>query len=365
MTDSTVKRVQMFLLAVVGGAEKMSLKIAEILREDAWDIEYVVIKEHPTDNIEQIQRLIGASGSVRIIEPHSQYDYLCQLRSCLKDSDASIVFCSAMHLNLRLLLLSFSLRGKRYIVRNENYLFTVSSFRRRVIGVLYRRASAVISQTEEMTTELIDAGVPSNRIITLHNYVEKELIRLKSEEFSAYGPDRNDVKFVAVGRVCPQKGFDILLQAFDIVIKQVPDAHLHIVGDTSYENGRTYTELCEMCNEMGITDAVTFHGFRSNPYPFIKQADVYVLSSRYEGLPNVLLEANALSVPIAAVKCIPIISRMVVDGKNGYLAQSDNPVSLADAMLKAIQLRDPEVVFRAAEKEDFQCIFDKVLNGRK
>ena len=86
-------------------------------------------------------------------------------------------------------------------------------------------------------------------------------------------------------------------------------------------------------------------------------SDCFVLPSRLEGLPNVLLEAMYLKRPVVASVCIPVIDRMVEEGYNGYKVKPEQPVAMAEAMEKALSLKDFELTFRTAEKEDFINLF--------
>ena len=83
-----------------------------------------------------------------------------------------------------------------------------------------------------------------------------------------------------------------------------------------------------------------------------------MLSSRNEGLPNVLIESLYLGTPVAATKCIPVIERIVRDGQDGFLAETENVESLANAMLKASSLGRVESCYQAAGLDEFQRLFE-------
>ena len=90
---------------------------------------------------------------------------------------------------------------------------------------------------------------------------------------------------------------------------------------------------------LGISEFVKFVGFQANPYKYLKYADVFVLSSIYEGLPNVMLEAMYLGKPVAVTACIPYISQVVRPGVNGYLAPVGDSNALAKAMTEAKDIK--------------------------
>src|SRR5205085_10417384 len=122
---------------------------------------------------------------------------------------------------------------------------------------------------------------------------------------------------------------DILLPAFARVVASAPAAHLTIVG-----TGPDDAALRQQAVTLGIADKVTFRGFVQNPYPLMRAADLYVLSSRYEGFPNVALEALACGTPVVAAAC-PGVAELVVPGVNGWLAPPDDAAGLARALALA------------------------------
>jgi len=102
-----------------------------------------------------------------------------------------------------------------------------------------------------------------------------------------------DIRLLAVGRLTWQKGFDLLIEA--VALCKDLSISLTVLGD-----GPLRSELVRLAEQCGVSDRVSFLGFQGNPYPFFRQADVFVLSSRVEGLPNVVLESLACGVPVIA-----------------------------------------------------------------
>ena len=92
----------------------------------------------------------------------------------------------------------------------------------------------------------------------------------------------------------------------------------------------------------------------------MKNADCFVLSSRNEGLPNVMIEALYLGTPVAAMKCVPVIERIVEEGKNGFLAAKGNVAELADAMLNAYKLGRITSTYAPHTEEFFCQIFENL-----
>ena len=93
------------------------------------------------------------------------------------------------------------------------------------------------------------------------------------------------------------KGLWHLVKAFCLLHREIPRARLVIIGAGEYRGEK------RLCEELGISDAVTFTGLKKNPFPYVSAADLYVLSSNHEGFPNALLEAMALGKPVIAADC--------------------------------------------------------------
>jgi glycosyltransferase involved in cell wall biosynthesis len=115
--------------------------------------------------------------------------------------------------------------------------------------------------------------------------------------------------------------------------------------------------ITEKAKKNNIEGKVHCVGYQKNPYPYIKYADCFVLSSRWEGLPNVLIEALHLGTPVAAFRCIPIIERIIDNRGNGFTAEKENVTSLAQAMSKSVDLGRIHSSYKSSQIEDFTKLF--------
>jgi len=224
----------------------------------------------------------------------------------------------------------------------------------------YKMASLIISQTKGMKNEISKYHfVHPRKITVVQNPVNKKLITSKLEGVTSPFSSE-DINIVAAGRLTRQKGFDTLITAFSIVNKTDSKFKLYILG--GFE-GEQSAELQSLVFELGLTDTVIFLGFKSNPYQYFKYADSYVLSSRWEGLPNTVLECLYIGTPVISTNCIPAMSELISDGVNGFIVDVDNVTQLADAVLKCKSIVD----FKNNEslKEvDINKVFIQVL-GKK
>lgn len=137
---------------------------------------------------------------------------------------------------------------------------------------------------------------------------------------------------LAVGRLSPAKAYDHLLRAFAEVSRRAPGTGLVIVGQ-----GPLQEELAKQAADLGIGDAVHLPGFRENPLPYMVRCDVFVLSSRREGLPNVLIEAGALGVPVVSTDCPTGPREIIGDKPNARLVPVDDLPAMVDAILVALE----------------------------
>ncbi|MGL6099834.1 MAG: glycosyltransferase [Fusobacteriaceae bacterium] len=166
-----------------------------------------------------------------------------------------------------------------------------------------------------------------NKTRVIYNPIPKEDIRVKSMEEII---NNKKVTLVTVGRLTQQKGYDILLKAHKKLIDEGLDYNLQILGEGGLE-----VEFKSYIEENNLTNNTEMLGFKRNPYPYIKAADIYVMSSRFEGFPLVLCEAVVLEKAIIATKCTGP-SEILDNGKYGEMVAAEDVDALAEAMKKLI-----------------------------
>jgi len=227
-----------------------------------------------------------------------------------------------------------------------------------------RYADVLIAQTKEMADRMTSFyNVRRNKIAVIHNPVDTSLIKESICEKYDFG-EINCTHYIAVGRIAPQKDYMTLLKAFAEVQRRKPRSRLHIIGTCRVRKNQEL--LDDYIRESELTGLVTFHGFQQNPYKYMEAADVFVLSSVYEGLPNVMLEAMYLGKPVVVTRSIPYISQVVHDGINGYTVSVGKYNELAEAMMKASELHIAErFVDINNNEEQIVRLFDTVFSHGK
>ena len=215
----------------------------------------------------------------------------------------------------------------------------------------YNNHQQIICQSDDMLQDLIENfGIDKEKIIKINNPVDFSAIENKLE--NATKPETYKEGFknvVAIGNLSSRKGFDNLLKVF-VKLKQ-HKVLLHILGD-----GRDREMLNQMKLNLGLENVI-FHGVQKNPYPFLKFADLFVLSSRYEGFPNVLLEAGACGTYSLANNCKGGIHEIIQTKINGEISEIENHEAFAAKIVEILkQNHDSEAI-----KNSIQSRFSKEM----
>src|SRR5690554_5518879 len=185
--------------------------------------------------------------------------------------------------------------------------------------------------------------IPENKVQVIYNPVSQNLAccvqsnRLSDVEKKEY--------LLCVGRLEDQKAFHFAISAFATVASDYPSLRLRIVGQGSLDR-----QLKEQARMLGVTDRIDFEGYQANIISYYLYAKATVLTSLYEGFPNVLLESITLGTPVVAFDCPSGPSEIVVNGVNGFLVQHKDEAALAGAICKVLDQGLPrDQVLKTAE----------------
>lgn len=204
--------------------------------------------------------------------------------------------------------------------------------RKALVRWLYPRADLVIAVAEDTRKDLVEHfGVPASVVRTIHNPIDVASVRRQAAEAVSDPWFDGDVPVIVnAGKLMEAKGHSTLLEAFRRVVA-VRDARLIILG-----TGPLRSALEEEARSKGIEKRVRFAGFQMNPYAYMARATTFVLSSLWEGFPNVLVEAMAAGAPVVSTNCPSGPSEIVEDGVSGLLVPTRDPGRLAEALLRVV-----------------------------
>ena len=199
-----------------------------------------------------------------------------------------------------------------------------------VVSWVYPSADGIIAVSQGVAEDLaVYTGIPFERIKVIYNPVVSEQLLQDAQRpvHHKYFADNDCPVVLGVGRLAEQKDFSTLIKAFDILHKKIP-SRLIILGD-----GEERSSLEELIHSSGLQDQVDLPGFDVNPFAFMKKASVFVLSSKWEGLPGVLIQAMACDCPVVSTDCQSGPSEILNGGKYGYLV----PVGDIDAIAASME----------------------------
>lgn len=222
--------------------------------------------------------------------------------------------------------------------------------RRRVFAWMtrwfYRRADAVVVTSQGVADDLATRyGVPRAKMRVLHNPVDLEAIAAGAAE-ALDGPAGEGPVVVAAGRLAGVKSYPLFLAALEQLNRSTP-VHAWILGD-----GDERERLEQIAAQPPLAGRVRFLGFRQNPWAAIARADVFVLTSSYEGFGNVLIEAMACGTPVVATRS-PGTVEIIEDGVNGLLVAHE-PAAVAAAIGRLLSDRPLRDRLVARAKHDVE-----------
>lgn len=247
------------------------------------------------------------------------------IRRTIRGSDADVVVSLTDKMNITTLA---AMRGmKRRVVigeRSDPRYQKLSLVWERLRRWLYKRCDAIIVQTEAVA-QWARQLVPPEKVHTIPNPAPL------AGDLSEADPVKEDNvrQIVYLGRLSPEKGCDLLLRAFAAVAGRFPKWRLVIYGQ-----GPCRDEWESLARESGIADRVDWRGWTDAPSKALAEAALFVLPSRYEGFPNVLLEAMAMGLPCVSFDCPSGPREVIRPGVDGVLVEKENVDGLANSMAK-------------------------------
>ena len=257
-----------------------------------------------------------------------------KLFKLIREVKPEVIFSGITYVNFAVLLLRpFLPRSLRTIVRQENTASAAhkSVFTRFLYRLLYPRADAIICQSEAMADDLSENfGIPRNKIRVLANPIYVERINSVSLHEPA-GERPLWPRLLAVGRLANQKGYDLLLPALCDIRKEYPSLSLTVLGE-----GPDLPALLLMVRNLGLEEVVHFEGHVDHPSLYYDSAALFVLPSRFEGMPNAMLEAATAGLPVVTTPCCGGVCDLVQGAPGVWVTRDISSIALRDTILKAL-----------------------------
>ena len=325
-----------------GGAERVTLNLARGLAAAGVAVELVVASATGplTEGLSDTPVVdLGTGRVITAVAPLARY---------LRAAKPVAIVSGMNHANIMVIWAARLARFRgRVVVVEHNDLIEGNRgglIEGRVIPWLmkltYPAAASVVAVSEGVKASLIErAGVSGDTVEVIYNPVLTEASRAAAAQHVDHEffdlPDTSVI--VGVGRLTAQKNFSNLLRAFAKLVEK-RDARLIILGE-----GEERQELESLAGTLGIKRLVDFPGFVPNPHAYIRRSDLFALSSDFEGLPTVLIEALGAGARVVATDCPSGPSEILADGRYGELVPVRDPEALATAIDRSLDLAPPEL----------------------
>jgi glycosyltransferase involved in cell wall biosynthesis len=316
-----------------GGAERVVITLIKHIDREKFIPILVVLKKEGRF-VEKIPKDIEFVDLNVSRARYAIFDIVKTIRRLKPD----VVFSTLGHLNLLMALIRpFFSKEIRFISRESNTVSLENNQERypKLFNFLYKNIynnfDYIITQSKYMRDDLINNyATNKDKISVIYNPVDIQNVTKLANKKDKLEFQNNRINLLAVGRLTYQKGFDMLIESMSYLDDKF---YLTILGEGDFKE---YTSLID---KYGVVDRVKLAGFCDNPYIYMKHCDLFILSSRYEGLPNVVLEANACGCACVAVDNPGGTAEIIKDRKTGVLVSKFDPKLLASAIKEALTIK--------------------------
>jgi glycosyltransferase involved in cell wall biosynthesis len=331
--------IAFFLPAVWGGgAERVIVNLAEAMTERGLPVDLVLSAAEGVflDQLPAPVRVVdlAAPRVLRSVAALSRY---------LRREQPRVLVSSMGHANIAAVWAArLARRGTRVVVTEHNTLSQATQQESRVPGyfwpplmrIFYPWADAIVAVSQGVADDLArTSGLPRERIEVIYNPVITPVMMAQARQSPNHGwfGDGQPPVILGAGRLTRQKDFFTLLRAF-AEVRRCRTARLMIVGE-----GEDRPALEALARELGVTDDIALPGFQENAMAYMASSAVFVLSSAWEGLPTVLIEALAAGARVISTDCPSGPREILQDGRLGILVPVGDSAALAAAILHALE----------------------------
>ena len=307
-----------------GGAERVVSILAGHMAKQGMDVEILTYYDRPVSY--QVDSRVKLTAVETMTGSGNKVKNLLAIRKYFK-RNVRIVISFLAPFNMMAIAANLG-NGVPMIVADRNDPTKVPSNAavRKVRDVLYRFATGVVVQTQKNKAYFCQAVQKKSKVI--YNPID-----LKDYAAIALHTEK-EKKIVTAGRLMPQKNQKMMIRSFASVHEKHPDYQLVIYGE-----GPSRDELEALVKELGLVKCVLLPGNISDIHEHIKNAEIFVLSSDYEGMPNALIEAMCLGLPSISTK-VSGAKDLIKDHENGLLTELNNQEQLEKAMLELIENKE-------------------------
>lgn len=347
-----------------GGAEKVSVNLGNTFNELGHKVDFILAKQEG-------ELLSELQTDINIFAPKqaSAREWKETIQSYSEEQKPDVVLAMMEGAGILSIQACRKQRTKVFVVSHNHFTRHTSKSKRlkeRILmplaaKIYLRKADGIIGVSKGVSDEIRSvSGIIKTKVHTIYNPILNDDFYTKLHAPVSHDmliEDRDWLTVITVGRLTKQKAHEVLLSAIqEISVKQ--KVKLLIFGQ-----GERLAELKALAHRMGISEFVSFEGFSSNPFAYIKKSDVFVLSSSWEGFGNVLVEALASGVSVVSTDCYSGPSEILLNGKFGQLTPVGDTHKMAESIIKAKNFHMDKTALKLhLEQFETNSIAKKYLN---
>jgi glycosyltransferase involved in cell wall biosynthesis len=329
-----------------GGSEKYVYILCNNIDTEKFEVTLAVI-----NNTSQFYKI--RNQAIRVIDLKAKrvrYSFF-KIRNIIKEIEPDIIFSNANHLNLYFAIFKNFIAPKITIIVRESSIVSINSKRAKwphiynvLIKCFYKRLHCIICQSQYMQQDLIvNYGIKKTAAVIINNPVED------NESVVVEDIIIKKNKFITVARLSDEKGIERLIRS---LAKLTIPFFYHIIGD-----GNKKEQLQNLINNLHLQNKVFLEGQKNSPFVDMEDASLFLMGSYYEGLPNVLLEAGMLGIPVVAFDVPGGIREIITDCQNGLLVKDNDEKAFAVAIERALTINFNKLQIMANTKSKFSVHF--------
>ena len=335
MSGSNInKKIAIVLPSLVGGgAEKLAIYLANYWNDEGFNVTFVLVKKYG-----KLMSMVNPEIDIIDLKTEKLRSSFFTLRSHFKNNSYDVIWSGLWPLtSISILAWIFSGQKSRIFVIDHNHLSisTVKQLKfpkyllRIILKITYPLATGIIAVSDGVKKDICMLGWLNSRLVEtiynpaytgrVDNYILTDKIKT---ELWGNGSDKH---IISVGSLKPQKNHKLLIKAFSML--ENTNSKLIILGE-----GELESELNDLINKLNLSKRVFLKGFVVDPTLWYLSADLFVLSSNWEGLPTVLIEALECGLPIVSTNCPSGPDEILENGNYGKLVPMNNVNALSDAI---------------------------------
>ena len=344
-----------------GGAERVLLTLANGFSKKSNNVYLLLIDNQGVYKDEVLENI-----QIINLESNRVLSSFFSIRQWIIEIEPDIIFSSIAHLNLLLLFIKKTIKKSKskFIIRESNTLSKVNkkSIKIAIIKTLVKKfypvSDLIIVPSKGVAKDLINNFNIKNKIEFMNNPIDYNWLKSQSkkplEDPFLLQSSKNFI--VGVGSLTKQKDFSTLIKAF-LAVKKKKDFKLIILGE-----GPERSSLEQLIIRLGLENDVSMPGFVKNPFNYLKASSLFVLSSLFEGSPNVLIQALLLNIPCVSTNCQSGPREILRDGKYGQLVEVGDHLEMSEAIINVLEKkREISSLKRIRKEYDSDKIVDKYL----